>query len=120
MGATHEFDLTSDVTHLLVGEVNTEKYKFVARARSDVVVLLPEWIEAVRQSWMQGGDTDLKALEEKYRVPTFYGLKICVTGFDDSKFVRQTRCRRISFTNGLGAESGISELPSGHIVSQRG
>lgn len=85
MGAAHEFDLTSDVTHLLVGEVNTEKYKFVARARSDVVVLLPEWIEAVRQSWMQGGDTDLKALEEKYRVPTFYGLKICLTGFDDSK-----------------------------------
>ncbi|KAL1961676.1 hypothetical protein VTN77DRAFT_1314 [Rasamsonia byssochlamydoides] len=86
MGATHKFDLTSDVTHLLVGETNTEKYKYVARERSDVVVLLPQWIEAVRQSWMQGGDTDLKALEQQYKLPTFYGLSICITGFEDMSF----------------------------------
>lgn len=83
MGATHKFDLTSDVTHLLVGETNTPKYKYVARERSDVVVLMPEWIEAVRQSWIQGGDTDIKALEEQYKFPTFAGLSICITGFDD-------------------------------------
>ncbi|GAB1215465.1 hypothetical protein ATERTT37_004655 [Aspergillus terreus] len=71
MGATHKFDLTSDVTHLIVGETNTPKYKFVARERSDVVVLKPEWIEAVRQSWMQGDDTDIRALEELHRLPTF-------------------------------------------------
>lgn len=85
MGATHKYDLTSDVTHLLVGDTNTEKYKFVARERSDVLVLMPEWIEAVRQSWMEGGDTDLKALEAKYKLPTFHGISICVTGFDDGK-----------------------------------
>jgi DNA replication regulator DPB11 len=85
MGAVHKYDLTSDVTHLLVGETNTEKYKFVARERSDVLVLMPEWIEAVRQSWMDGGDTDLRALERKYRLPTFHGLSICVTGFEDRK-----------------------------------
>lgn len=85
MGAVHKFDLTSDVTHLLVGETNTEKYKFVARERSDVLVLLPKWIEAVREAWMEGGDTDLQVLEQKYKLPTFYGLSICVTGFDDSK-----------------------------------
>ncbi|GLA94959.1 putative Hybrid PKS-NRPS biosynthetic cluster [Aspergillus tubingensis] len=83
MGATHKFDLTSDVTHLLIGEVNTPKYKFVARERTDITVLKPEWVEAVRQSWMQGGDTDIRALEEKYRFPTFAGLSICITGFED-------------------------------------
>jgi DNA replication regulator DPB11 len=86
MGAIHKFDLTSDVTHLLVGEINTDKYKFVARERSDVLVLLPKWIEAVREAWMEGGDTDLKVLEQKYKLPTFHGLSICVTGFDDSKY----------------------------------
>ncbi|KAL2011392.1 hypothetical protein VTN00DRAFT_4110 [Thermoascus crustaceus] len=86
MGATHKFDLTSDVTHLLVGETNTPKYKYVARERSDVVVLMPEWIEAVRQSWMQGGDTDLQALEKQYKLPTFAGLSICITGFEDLSF----------------------------------
>jgi DNA replication regulator DPB11 len=83
MGATHSYDLTSDVTHLLVGETNTPKYKFVARERSDVIVLKPEWVEAVRQSWMQGGDTDIRALEEQYRLPTFSDLAICITGFED-------------------------------------
>ncbi|KAH1527531.1 hypothetical protein KXW39_000780 [Aspergillus fumigatus] len=86
MGAAHKFDLTSDVTHLLVGEINTAKYKFVARERSDVVVLKPEWVEAVRQSWMQGEDTDIRALEQQYRLPTFMGLAICITGFEDMAY----------------------------------
>ncbi|RDW63154.1 BRCT domain protein [Aspergillus mulundensis] len=83
MGAGHSYDLTSEVTHLLVGETSTEKYKFVARERSDVVVLRPEWVEAVRQSWMQGGDTNMQALEEEYKLPTFAGTAICITGFED-------------------------------------
>lgn len=86
MGATHKYDLTSDVTHLLVGEVNTPKYKFVARERPDVTVLRPEWVQAVRESWMQGGDTNIRALEERYKLPVFEGLSICITGFEDMSF----------------------------------
>lgn len=86
MGATHKYDLTSDVTHLIVGEVNSPKYKFVARERPDVAVLKPEWIEAVRQSWMKGGDTDIHKLEEQHRLPIFAGLSICITGFEDSEW----------------------------------
>lgn len=85
MGATHKFDLTTDVTHLIVGEVNTPKYKFVARERADVAVLKPEWIEAVRQAWMQGGDTDIRTLEERYKLSTFGGLLIASTGFEECK-----------------------------------
>jgi hypothetical protein len=84
MGATHKYDLTSEVTHLIVGETNTPKYKYVAKERSDVRVLRVEWVEAVRASWMLGGDPDLRALEEEYRFPTFGGLSICLTGFEDS------------------------------------
>jgi DNA replication regulator DPB11 len=86
MGAVHKFDLTSDVTHLIVGNIDTPKYKYVAKERPDVKVVLPAWVEAVRESWMTGGDTNVAALESKYRVPTFYGLKICVTGFEDREF----------------------------------
>jgi len=99
MGATHKFDLTSDVTHLLVGEINTPKYKYVARERNDVVVLMPEWIEAVRQSWMQGGDTDLQALEKQYKLPTFAGLVICITGFEDCEYEKGYRCISPSICN---------------------
>lgn len=83
-------DLTSDVTHLLV-EVSdaltavhlTAKYKYVAANREDIRVLQPAWLEAVRQSWMTGEKFDLHALEEEYKLPTFAGLSICLTGFED-------------------------------------
>ncbi|KAI1958358.1 DNA helicase [Ophidiomyces ophidiicola] len=86
MGATHKFDLTSDVTHLIVGETSTPKYKYVARERSDIKVVTADWVAAVRSSWLLGGDTDLHTLEEEYRVPTFAGLSICITGFEDLDF----------------------------------
>ncbi|CAF9904535.1 MAG: hypothetical protein ALECFALPRED_008598 [Alectoria fallacina] len=83
MGAIHKFDLTSDVTHLIVGASDTPKYKFVAKERPDVKCLLPGWIDAVRASWMEGGETDVDTLEITHRLPTLTGLKVCVTGFDD-------------------------------------
>ncbi len=96
MGAIHKFDLTSDVTHLIVGDSDTPKYKFVAKEREDVKCLLPAWVEAVRLSWMEGGETDVKSLERQYQLPTFAGLRICVTGFEDcalfSCVAPRTRC----------------------------
>lgn len=86
MGAIHKFDLTSDVTHLIVGDSDTPKYKFVAKEREDVKCLLPTWVEAVRLSWMEGGETDVKSLEKQHQLSTFAGMRICVTGFDDCAF----------------------------------
>ncbi|KAI9788652.1 MAG: hypothetical protein M1835_002157 [Candelina submexicana] len=83
MGAAHTLDLTSNVTHLIVGDSDTPKYKYVARERTDVKVVGPEWVEAVRLSWMEGGETDVAALETQYQLPTFTGLRICLTGFED-------------------------------------
>ncbi|KAF1345814.1 twin BRCT domain-containing protein, partial [Delphinella strobiligena] len=83
MGAGHRLDLTTDVTHLIVGQVDTPKYKHVAKERPDIHVLRSEWIEAVRDAWRSGEDFDVAALVEQYRLPALYGLQICVTGFDD-------------------------------------
>lgn len=84
MGATIKLDLTSDVTHLIVGSIHSDKYRYVAKSRDDVKVLSPAWLEALREVWMSGDDDlDVAALEKEYRMPTFYGLKICLTGFDN-------------------------------------
>jgi DNA replication regulator DPB11 len=83
MGAEHKFDLTSDVTHLIVGNTDTQKYRYVARERPDVKVVLPTFISAVREEWMKGGETDVEGLEGAYRVKTLWELQICLTGFDD-------------------------------------
>ena len=85
MGAEHKLDLTSDVTHLLVGSIDTPKYKYVSREREDVKVLRPEWVEGVRAAWMQAEELDLERLEREYRLPTFADLAICLTGFDNCK-----------------------------------
>ena len=87
MGARHTLDLTSDVTHLIVGEIDTPKYRYVAKERPDIKVVLPEWVEAVRQSWMAGGETEVEELELRYRVPIFYRLRICITGFENGIFM---------------------------------
>ncbi|OQD86743.1 hypothetical protein PENANT_c007G02597 [Penicillium antarcticum] len=86
MGAMHSVHLTSDVTHLLVGDTNSDKYRFVARERNDVVAMNPDWIEAVRESWTKGEDIDIHALEIQYKLATLHGLKICITGFSDLPF----------------------------------
>lgn len=91
MGATHKLDLTSDVTHLVVGNTDTPKYKYVAKERQDIKVLSAQWLGAVRASWVKGGDTDVAALEEQHKLPAFAGLQICVTGFDDCE---RHRCLR--------------------------
>ncbi|KAK3721539.1 protein kinase activating protein dpb11 [Vermiconidia calcicola] len=83
MGAVHKLDLTSDVTHLIVGSITTAKYRYVAKERPDIKVLHPNWIEAVRESWMEGGDVDVAFLEKEHHIPPFTGLQICVTGFDN-------------------------------------
>ena len=55
----------------------------MARERPDVKVLLPTFVEAVRDCWKAAEDADVEALEKEHRAPTFYGLKICLTGFED-------------------------------------
>lgn len=84
MGAQHALDLTGEVTHLIVGDSDTPKYKYVAKERPDIIVLDPAWIDAVREAWIEGGDVDVQGLERIYRCPTFAGLKICITGFNDT------------------------------------
>ncbi|KAL9096996.1 MAG: hypothetical protein Q9165_000960 [Trypethelium subeluteriae] len=85
MGAIHKLDLTSDVTHLIVGNVDTAKYKFTAKQRADIKVLPPEWIEAMRMLWIGGEDIDIEKEELRHRLPTFSGLRICLTGVEDAK-----------------------------------
>ncbi|KAF2216652.1 hypothetical protein CERZMDRAFT_33861 [Cercospora zeae-maydis SCOH1-5] len=83
MGATHKLDLTSEVTHLLVGSITTPKYRYVAKERPDIKVLDPEFVVRVRDAWIEGGEVDVRRLEDESRMKTFAGLEMCLTGFGD-------------------------------------
>lgn len=86
MGAEHTLDLTSDVTHLLVGDSDSEKYRYVAREREDVKVLLPSFVATLRELWMNHQPINFNMLEAEHKYPTFYGLKVSITGFENQGF----------------------------------
>ncbi|KAJ5279640.1 hypothetical protein N7478_005012 [Penicillium angulare] len=115
MGASERPDLTNEVTHLFVGATDSPKYQFVARERNDVKVLQPEWIEAVRESWMQGEDTDIQALEIKYKLPTFFGLTLCITGWSDMGY--RTKMNDIAMENGAEFRRDLTKSVT-HLVAR--
>jgi len=86
MGAVHKYDLTPDVTHLVVGDYNTPKYRFVARERPDVEPMTVGWIEAIRELWINDQEIDFNALQQEHKLPTFHSLKFSMTGCDDRRF----------------------------------
>ena len=88
MGAIHRYDLTLDVTHLIVGKYDTPKYRYVVKERPDIRPMTIGWIETVRELWIEDKEIDVEALERQHLLPTFNSLKFSMTGCDD----RMRRC----------------------------
>jgi hypothetical protein len=87
---------------LLVSDYETEKYRHVARDRSDVKAMDPGWIEALNKLWTQDEPIDFSAEEKRWQLrplecagasdatasnpyPTRRRLLICLTGFNDGE-----------------------------------
>ncbi|KAK7756221.1 protein kinase activating protein dpb11 [Diatrype stigma] len=100
MGGTHKYDLTPDVTHLIVGDYDTPKYRHVAKERPDILPMAAGWIEDARNMWMADQEFEFAALEAKWKLKTFESgggipnspdlaarerrkLLCCLTGFED-------------------------------------
>ncbi|KAI7194306.1 hypothetical protein KC363_g2209 [Hortaea werneckii] len=98
LGAEFKLDLTCDVTHLIVGCITTPKYRYVAKERPDIKVLRREWLDAVKEEWKKGGEVDVQGLEDSLRLPPFFNLKVCITGFEDME--QRTALQRSIEANG--------------------
>ncbi|KAI0103828.1 hypothetical protein GGR51DRAFT_549777 [Nemania sp. FL0031] len=100
MGGVHKYDLTPDVTHLIVGDYDTAKYRHVAKERPDIKPMAAGWVEAVRELWVAAQEMDFVALENSWKLQTFEAgggipnspnppererqrLVCCLTGFED-------------------------------------
>jgi DNA replication regulator DPB11 len=83
MGATYQADLTLEATHLIVGNYDTKKYRYVARERPDVRPMTMEWIEVLRELWINDTEIDMEVLERDYMMPIFATLRFSMTGCDD-------------------------------------
>ncbi|KAI0834536.1 BRCT domain-containing protein [Hypoxylon sp. FL0890] len=102
LGGIHKYDLTPDVTHLIVGDYDTAKYRHVARERPDIKPMAAGWVDAVRELWLEDTEFDFAALENTWRLKTFETgggipkspveeqrertrLICCLTGFEDNE-----------------------------------
>ncbi|PNP50529.1 hypothetical protein THARTR1_08745 [Trichoderma harzianum] len=103
LGGLHKYDLTPDVTHLVVGDYDTPKYRHVARERVDIKAMDAAWINAVNELWKNDEEFDFVALESSHQLkaletsgvepssqeetsPAARGsLLICLTGFADTR-----------------------------------
>lgn len=102
LGGLHKYDLTPDVTHLIVGEHNTQKYKHVAKSRPDIRPMAIGWVDAVRNLWVQDDPIDFSTLEMKWTLKAFETgggalaeagevgtttkLLCCLSGFEDCEY----------------------------------
>ena len=85
LGGTHKNDLTHEVTHLIVGDYNTPKYRHVAYERPDIKAMCIGWIDAVRDLWTQDAPIDMPALEAEWQMKTFEKHGGFPTGGPDGK-----------------------------------
>lgn len=99
LGGVHKYDLTPDVTHLIVGEYDTPKYRHVAKERPDIKSMAVGWVDAVRNLWVKDEQIDFGALERTWCLGAFETggghidgdggigpkerLLCCLTGFED-------------------------------------
>ncbi|RPB29758.1 hypothetical protein L211DRAFT_40370 [Terfezia boudieri ATCC MYA-4762] len=98
MGGGHRQDLTPDVTHLIVGDINTLKYKYVAKNRIDVKVVHAEWVTAMYEKWIDGEDINVVEFEGQYKYPPFLGLRVSVTNISSSD--ERTAIQKLLTSNG--------------------
>lgn len=98
LGGVHKYDLTPDVTHLIVGDYDTPKYRHVARERPDIRAMDATWVDAVSALWKDDEPIDFSKLEREHQLrplemkgslpqtrdtqePARQSLLICLTGF---------------------------------------
>ncbi|KAH8599974.1 BRCT domain-containing protein [Bisporella sp. PMI_857] len=102
MGAKHLFDLTSDVTHLIVGAYDTPKYRYVAKERPDVKPMALDWVQALRELWINDKEINFEALEKEHTLPTLSTLKFSMTGCEDPT-------ERLQIAESVRSNGGIYE-----------
>lgn len=114
LGAVWKQDLTSDATHLIVGDVNTPKYRYVAKQRPDVKPMRISFIEKAHEAWVATKSIPVHDLEVEHAFPPFCGLRICLTNINDEK--ERHKIQKITEENG-GTYSGDLTKQVTHLVA---
>ena len=85
LGGIHYSDLMTDVNYLIVGDRDTEKYRFCIKYRPDIIFIDADSIFTIHKHWINGEDENLDLLRiEKYRLAIFAQLNACFSRIEMS------------------------------------
>ncbi|EGW32929.1 uncharacterized protein SPAPADRAFT_137185 [Spathaspora passalidarum NRRL Y-27907] len=82
LGGKHYSDLMSDVNYLIVGDRNTEKYRFCIRNRADIKFVTVQSVLKVHHAWINGEENPEEMNIDKYLLPIFHNINICFSRID--------------------------------------
>ncbi|AOA64718.1 DNA replication initiation protein [Komagataella phaffii CBS 7435] len=77
MGGTLVNPLTSDVRYLIVGDRDSDKFRYSVKYRPDIIFLRPKSIKEIYEEWLQGTRKELSFSGSE--LPVFEGLRVCLT-----------------------------------------
>lgn len=80
MGAEHCAHLMSDVNVLIVGDRDTDKYRYCVKHRLDIVFFSPRAVFDAYDKWILGQDVTV----DQYKMPIFDSLNVCISRLDSS------------------------------------
>ncbi|ODV82802.1 hypothetical protein CANARDRAFT_30525 [[Candida] arabinofermentans NRRL YB-2248] len=78
MGARLFSDLIADTDVLIVGDTDTEKYRFCVQRRFDIKFIRPQTVILLHEKWLCGANFDRSILDD-YIMHPFDGLLICLS-----------------------------------------
>lgn len=116
MNGVYAKDFTSEVTHLVAGEVGSAKYAIAAKNQKPIV--LPSWVEGawekVRNDY-QVDATDAKFVDE-HRCPILKGCSVCVSGLNGR---RKEEVKRLVEKHGGSYLADLRLKESTHLLIEK-
>ncbi|QPG73831.1 hypothetical protein FOA43_001146 [Brettanomyces nanus] len=84
MGGIFLDDLMADVNVLIVGDYDTEKYKFCAKRRADIKFVKADAITTIYNEWHEGKEVDSSIIND-HLCSAFDGLSICLSRLSNAE-----------------------------------
>lgn len=119
MGGVFLDDLMADVNVLIVGDTDTEKYRFCAKKRWDIKFIKAEAIYQIYDEWKSGKQFDISIIDD-HLSPAFDGMSICISRLTDEAFPKSVVASIVTDQGGNITDSLLMSTSFVISTEQRG
>ncbi|CAI4218982.1 unnamed protein product [Parascedosporium putredinis] len=124
LGGVFTADLTVEVTHLLVGDYDTAKYRHAAKSLAHVKAMDAGWVEALADLWRADAPIDFAAVETEWQLSPLEtgGAEGSVLEYDSEELRRRRKRLTVCLTGFLNLEerTALQEKITAHGADYSG